>query len=206
MKFIKILDELSSENSEIKFNIQHISYKKKRNDKDVIESLTKIAYIFYVLDDIRNAELVSNKLASIPFENDYDYWTWIEYAISLRAELAQLDGDSKKFNNSIAKINDALDTGEGLHKKIRNNVYNRFMTGDGIELDESVLSGKNENLIDIFDFRLIFLMKLIKVKVLGGSVEYPFQLAVENIDIDIKEMKTLLVDVDDIFKEIRPFK
>ena len=206
MKFNCILDDLSSENASLKFNIDHITYGNKKTDKAIVESLTKLAYILYVLDDMKNAMVVVDKLASITFENDYDYWTWIEYAISLRAELAQLEGDSRKFNDSITKINDVLDSGEGLHKRIRNNVHNRFMAGDGIELDESVLSGKNECVTDIFDFRLIYLMKLIKVKVLGGSIEYPFQLATKNIEFDVQEMKSLLVNVVDLVKEVRPFK
>ncbi|WP_428980754.1 DUF6707 family protein [Erwinia billingiae] len=68
-----------------------------------MESLTKFAYIFYVFDELKNSELIIDKLSVIQFENDYDYWIWLEYAISLRAEIAKLNGDSVNFDDSIKK-------------------------------------------------------------------------------------------------------
>lgn len=204
MKFITILDELANESTSLKHKLDSIPPKNKKTDKAIIESLTKLAFILYVIEDMKNAVLVTDKLATISFGNDYDYWTWIEYAVSLRAELAEIDGQFNKINNSVEIIKNALNAGEGLHKKIRNNVHSRFMSGENVELDESVISGENKNITDVFDLRLVYLMKLVKIKILGGSNEYPVQRAVENIRSDVHEMKLLLVD--GFFKNVRPFK
>ncbi|WP_371419677.1 DUF6707 family protein [Pantoea sp. CCBC3-3-1] len=38
-----------------------------------------------------------DKLSGIEFNNDYDYWAWIEYAIALRAEISIINNDGKKI-------------------------------------------------------------------------------------------------------------
>jgi len=206
MKFINILDDLAMDNGEIRILTENIANKNKKTDKAIIESLTKVAYILYALDDIKNAELVTDKLASIPFNNDYDYWTWIEYAICLRATISQVNGDSKKFDESIEKIREALNYGEGLQKKVRINVHARFMQGDNVEPDGLTILEKEGDLAEIFEIRLIYLMKLIKLKVLGGSTEYPVGRAIENINYNVHEIKSLIINIDDLIKNVRPFR
>ncbi|MDO6410122.1 DUF6707 family protein [Pantoea phytobeneficialis] len=192
MKFDNIITELSEKTSSLKSKIESIPAKNLKTGKMVLESLSKLAFIQYVNDEFDDAEIISEKLSSIGFDNDYDYWTWIEFSISLRAQLALLKQDDEKYNDSVLKIKSVLDSGEGMLKKIRNNVHNRFMAGEGVELAESVASGENKDLAISFDLRLVYLMKLIKIKVLGGSPEYSINKVERDIEDNLSSMRGLL--------------
>lgn len=192
MKFDNIITELSEKTSSLKSKIESIPAKNLKTGKMVLESLSKLAFIQYVNDEFDDAEIISEKLSSIGFDNDYDYWTWIEFSISLRAQLALLKQDDEKYNDSVLKIKSVLDSGEGMLKKIRNNVHNRFMAGDGVELAESVASGENKDLAISFDLRLVYLMKLIKIKILGGSPEYSIDKVERDIEDNLSSMRGLL--------------
>lgn len=192
MKFDNIITELSEKTSSLKSKIESIPAKNLKTGKMVLESLSKLAFIQYVNDEFDDAEIISEKLSSIGFDNDYDYWTWIEFSISLRAQLALLKQDDEKYNDSVLKIKSVLDSGEGMLKKIRNNVHNRFMAGEGVELAESVASGENKDFAISFDLRLVYLMKLIKIKILGGSPEYSIDKVERDIEDNLSSMRGLL--------------
>ncbi|KJV44120.1 hypothetical protein VH86_24175 [Pantoea sp. BL1] len=203
MKFENIITELSEKTSSLKSKIESIPAKNLKTGKMVLESLSKLAFIQYVNDDFDDAEIISEKLSSIGFDNDYDYWTWIEFSISLRAQLALLKQDDEKFTDSILKIKSVLDSGEGMPKKIRNNVHNRFMAGEGVELAESVASGENKDLAISFDSRLVYLMKLIKIKVLGGSPEYSIDKVERDIEDNLSSMRGVLDKLS--ISKVKPF-
>jgi hypothetical protein len=153
---------------------------------------------------LSNALLLTEKLSKISFNNDCDYWTWIEFAVALRAKISEIMSDDKRMNDSLRIISEALDYGEGLQKKIRNNVHNRFMAGEGVELDSLTTAKKNKNMHEEFNCRLIYLMKLIKLDVLGGSEEYSVEKARENIDNNVKRMLRLIQD--NALDGVQPFK
>lgn len=204
MKYSVILNELSNENEKLKQAINNVQSKFVKTDKAILESLTRISFILYVENDLSNALLLTEKLSKISFNNDYDYWTWIEFAVALRAKISEIMSDDKRMNDSLRIISEALDYGEGLQKKIKNNVHNRFMAGEGVELDSLTTAKKNKNMHEEFNCRLIYLMKLIKLDVLGGSEEYSVEKARENIDNNVKRMLQLIQD--NALDGVQPFK
>jgi len=202
MKCSQILRDLSKENEDLKKIISNIHSRFTVSDKGVLEGLCKVSYILYIIRDVENSLLITERLSLIPFNNDYDYWTWIEFAISLKALIAKNEGQNQIFDESLEKINSALNHGEGLVKKVRLNVHQRFMAGEGVNIDE-LKNYNNLSLADDFDYRLIYLMKLIKIKVLGGSPEYPVSKALDEMVQNISAMKELLKDVS--LNNVEPF-
>lgn len=202
MKFEAIVDELKKETKDLEYWVNLIPKINLITDKKIVESLTKLAFILYIEDKFLEAKAITDKLSSIPFFNDYDYWTWIEFAISLKALIAKNEGQNQIFDESLEKINSALNHGEGLVKKVRLNVHQRFMAGEGVNIDE-LKNYNNLSLADDFDYRLIYLMKLIKIKVLGGSPEYPVSKALDEMVQNISAMKELLKDVS--LNNVEPF-
>lgn len=148
--------------------------------------------------------LITDKLSIIPFNNDYDYWAWIEFAVSLRAKISENTSDNERRKDSLRIVNKALDYGEGLQEKIKNNVHNRFMAGEGVELNSLIHAEGNTNFHEEFNCRLIFLMKLIKFDVLGASEKYPIEKVRENINNNVKIMQQLIND--DFLDSVQPFK
>ena len=201
MKYDLLVKQLTKDSSSLADMIKHISSKYLKSDVKIVESLTKLAYINFLIGEKRNCEFITEKLSLIDFNNDYDYWIWIEFALCLRVELSLIKGDIIKYENSIDLIKKPLSSGEGLEKKIRNNVHIRFMSGEGVELD---LDYRKEDLFIMFERTLIYLMKLLKLKAFGGSNEFTIQqvdVRIANILPDLNH----LIDIGGIYS-FSPFK
>lgn len=191
------LINLSSHNEKLKKMITSLPTKSTKTEKKTIETLTKVAFFAYANDDIDTSMEICNELSKIKFNNDYDYWTWIEYSLALRGELAIKKRLESKEKESIGKIKEVLNSGEGLHKKIRLNVHDRFMNGEGVTLDEIE---KNTPPPIEFSYRLIYLMKLIKIKTLGGSSFFTAEKLTLEIKQNLEKMRELLTNDEDILK------
>ncbi|EPO1083885.1 DUF6707 family protein [Cronobacter dublinensis] len=200
MSLKNILSELSEESVAIKNAISLLPSKSIKTDKAIVETLTKLAYFFFIDEKEQEAMAVCDKLANIKFNNDYDYWTWIEYALCLRIELSSRLADPEKKEILISIIKEALDSGEGLVKKIRNQVHERFMNGEdfGIDEVESKDSGAE------FEARMIYLMKLLKAKAFGGSEFFNPNFVDAEVKNTLKILQVLLIDVDK--NQLTPFK
>lgn len=193
MRFQAIFDKLVSDDDFICELLLKIPKRNKRTEKSIAESITKLAYICYLLGNESCAKKIVDLVGSVSFENDYDYWTWVEFSLSLKAYLCK-----SECSDSIKVINDAVNFGEGLPKKIKLNVHNRFMEGVGVVLD---CDCNDVSPIDEFDFRLIYFMKLVKLSVLGGKLSNN-DLNSE-ISFNIKRMKELLSTIR--LTDIEPF-
>ncbi|MGD8164529.1 DUF6707 family protein [Pantoea sp. FN0307] len=182
MNLFYMLEKLREESKGIENCLKVIPTKNIKTEKAIVESLTKLAYFLFVNDENNDVILICDELSKIEFKNDYDYWTWVEYALALRAEISEQNGNKIKQVESVRLIEDALISGEGLPKKIRGNVHKRFMDGEGVALN----SNEEEEGLDA---RLIYLMRLIKLKSLGGSEKYTLVKASVNIIENKKIMK-----------------
>ncbi|QHA88933.1 DUF6707 family protein [Serratia rhizosphaerae] len=197
MNVKNILISLSSHNEKLKKMIINLPTNSTKTEKKTLETLTKVAFFAYTNDDIDTSMEICDELSKIKFNNDYEYWTWIEYSLALRAELAIKKQLVSKKQESIKKIKEALNSGEGLHKKIRLNVHDRFMSGEGVTLDEIE---KNITPPIELSYRLIHLMKLIKIKVLGGSSLFTAEKLTLEVKNNLDRMRELLTDDEDILK------
>lgn len=191
------LINLSSHNEKLKKMITSLPTKSTKTEKKTIETLTKVAFFAYANDDIDTSMEICDELSKIKFNNDYDHWTWIEYSLALRAELAIKNRLESKAQESIGKIKEVLNSGGGLHKKIRLNVHDRFMNGEGVTLDEIE---KNTPPPIEFSYRLIYLIKLIKIKTLGGSSFFTAEKLTLEIKHSLEKMRELLKNDEDILK------
>ncbi|EJG0609210.1 hypothetical protein CVY58_RS21545, partial [Cronobacter sakazakii] len=199
MSLKNILSELSEESVAIKNAISLLSSKSIKTDKAIVETLTKLAYFFFIDEKEQEAMAVCDQLANIQFNNDYDYWTWVEYALCLRIELSSRLGDPEKKEISISVIKKALDSGEGLVKKIRNQVHERFMNGEEFGIDEVESKDSDAE----FEARMIYLMKLFKAKAFGGSEFFNPNFVDAEVKNTLKILQALLIDVDK--NQLAPF-
>ncbi|EPO1792870.1 DUF6707 family protein [Cronobacter turicensis] len=200
MSLKNILSELSEESVAIKNAISLLPSKSIKTDKAIVETLTKLAYFFFIDEKEQEAMAVCDQLANIKFNNDYDYWTWVEYALCLRIELSSRLGDPEKKEISINIIKQALDSGEGLVKKIRNQVHERFMNGEEFGIDEVESKDSDAE----FEARMIYLMKLLKAKAFGGSEFFNPNFVDAEIKNTLKILQAMLIDVDR--NQLVPFK
>lgn len=201
MKYAVLVKQLGQESKSLENIIKHIPGKNLKSDVKIIEALTKLAYINFLIGEKENCEFVTDKLSLIDFNDNYDYWTWIEFALCLRVELSLIKDDISRYENSINLIKKPLNSGDDFQKKIRNNVHLRFMAGEGVELN---LDESNENVLVVFERKLVYLMKLLKLKAFGGSGEY----AIQQIEMKIADVSAELkkfIDIDGVYS-YSPFK
>ncbi|EOE5495783.1 DUF6707 family protein [Cronobacter turicensis] len=118
MTLKNILSELSDKNVAIKNAISLLPSRSIKTDKAIVETLTKLAYYLFIAEKEHEAMVICDELANIKFNNDYDYWAWVEYVLCLRIELSLKLINPEKKEISITIIKEALDSGEGLVKKL----------------------------------------------------------------------------------------
>ncbi|MFW0858495.1 DUF6707 family protein [Cronobacter dublinensis] len=200
MKLKSMLDNLSEKNEIIKNAISLLPSKSIKTDKAIVETLAKLAYYFYIDSKEQEAMVVCDQLANINFNNDYDYWTWIEYALCLRVELSSKFGDSEKEQNSVSLMKEAMDSGAAIVRKIKNQVHERFMNGEGVNVDEA---GNMEPDTE-FEYRMIYVMKLLKIKAFGGSEFFNSNFIDAEVTKNIQLMQSILKAKNN--NQIAPFK
>ncbi|ELQ5997508.1 DUF6707 family protein [Cronobacter dublinensis] len=200
MKLKSMLDDLSQKNEIIKNSISLLPSKSIKTDKAIVETLAKLAYYFYIDSKEQEAMIVCDQLANINFNNDYDYWTWIEYALCLRVELSSKFGDSEKEQNSVSLMKEALDSGAAIVRKIKSQVHERFMNGEGVNVDEA---GNMEPDTE-FEYRMIYVMKLLKIKAFGGSEFFNSNFIDAEVTKNIQLMRSILRAKNN--NQIAPFK
>jgi len=66
------------------------------------------------------------------------------------------------------------------------------MAGEGVVLDESIADGTRQDIYNEFNHRLIYLMKLIKLNVLGASAEYSREKTLANINSNVQRILVLV--------------
>lgn len=198
---IEIVELLSKESDSLSDILNKVPRKNIKNKKLMLESIVRVAYILNILGSYKDAELVTDFLSNIKFENNYDYWTWLEFSLALRAELAFNVGDINKSVESVDIMSEALHSGEGLQKMIRINVHSRFMDGEMLEL-KSV--GEETNYSFMFDHNIINLMRLVKMKVLGGSDKFNIDLLESEIKKETSQLLSILNEIG--VNSILPFR
>ncbi|EOL9072421.1 DUF6707 family protein [Cronobacter turicensis] len=199
MTLKNILSELSDKNVAIKNAISLLPSKSIKTDKTIVETLTKLAYYLFIAEKEHEAMVICDELANVKFNNDYDYWAWVEYVLCLRIELSLKLINPEKKEISITIIKEALDSGEGLVKKIRNQVHKRFMNGEEFSINEA----ESKNYDAEFEARMICLMKLLKAKAFGGSDFFNPNFVNAEVKKNLKILKAMLSDLDR--NELIPF-
>ncbi|MDT3667984.1 DUF6707 family protein [Cronobacter dublinensis] len=200
MKLKSMLDSLSEKNEIIKNAISLLPSKNTKTDKAIVETLAKLAYYFNIDSKEKEAMVVCDQLANLKFNNDYDYWAWIEYALCLRVELSSKFGDSEKEQDSVSLMKEVLHSGGAIVRKIKNQVHERFMNGEGVNVDEA---GNMEPDTE-FEYRMIYVMKLLKIKAFGGSEFFDSNLIDAEVTKNMQLMQSILRAKNS--NQIAPFK
>lgn len=183
MQITEALDSLSAASGPLADRVSKVAAKYNKTQKSRIESLTRLAYLLYVINENDLAEQLTAPLSKIPFENNYDYWVWIEASLVLNGTLARARGDEPVYADALARVLAALNTGNELQVTVKRNTHERFVRGETLSLDK-IQDAENEG-----DFategnqRVTYLMSLLKIQFFDKPEHYPH----EKIKADIEE-------------------
>ena len=159
MKLIEVF-ELVENHSDLKPYVEKILKKYKKTNYSYLESLNHLAYLLYLDGQKELAKKLLDILLQIPFEGDYNSWTFVESSIVLLAYMEkQTENQVSIYPNLLLS---PLDSGEELTRKIRRRVHQRFLNGDTLEQKlakiEQALSPESE-----MERRLLYLADLLKI-------------------------------------------
>ena len=159
MKLIEVF-ELVENHSDLKHYVEKILKKYKKTNYSYLESLNHLAYLLYLDGQKELAKKLLDILLQIPFEGDYNSWTFVESSIVLLAYMEkQTENQVSIYPNLLLS---PLDSGEELTRKIRRRVHQRFLNGDTLEQKlakiEQALSPESE-----MERRLLYLADLLKI-------------------------------------------
>lgn len=146
---------------------------KKKTKKSYLENIVKITYKLYFKENEKYKNLL-NLLCDVDFENDYNYWTWIEYALLLKI----YDNEIKGNDNSIyiEKINYAINSGSELEVYVKKNVIER------IKLNSFEY---NSNKIKDIDTSIENLMRLLKIRFFSLNESSKVDLIISSIKLNM---------------------
>ena len=165
MKLIEVF-ELVENHSDLKPYVEKILKKHKKINCSYLESLNHLAYLLYLYGQKELAKKLLDILLQIPFEGDYNSWTFVESSIVLLAYMEkQTENQVSIYQNLLLS---PLDSGEESTRKIRRRVHQRFLNGDTLEQKLTKIEQASTFTSEI-EWRLLYLADLLKLQLFSAE-------------------------------------
>lgn len=200
-----IIDRIEKQ-AELQSYIEQIPAKYKKTQKAYLTGLVKLSYLLYINQSEQKPQIKSllDELSRIPFEENYDYWTWVEHALILQAHIAREEGQQEVYDHAMHLIEEALHTGEEAVVKIKRNVQDRFVKGETLNtqtIDAAI--GQKKPSIEC-DQRILYVMKLFKIKELGAQLPYTDEKIDEESTQHMERINEIVKQIG--IQKVEPFK
>ena len=152
--------ELEENHPDLHLYLDKILKKNKKSQAVYLESLNHLAYLLYLDDQEEMAKELLESIIQIPFEGNYNTWTFVDSSLVLLAYL-----EREKENQVLVYkklLLSPLEQGEESTQNIRRRVHQRFLNGDSLEQKlakiEQAPSHESE-----MERRLLYLTDLLKI-------------------------------------------
>ena len=157
---VKELIEEVENDVELVSYLNRIPKKNKKTQVSYLESLNHLAYLLYLDGQEEMAKELLDRIIQVPFEGNYNTWTFVDSALVL---LAYLEREAENQVLVYKKLLlSPLEQGEESTQKIRRRVHQRFLNGDSLEQKlakiEQAPSTESE-----MERRLLYLTDLLKI-------------------------------------------
>ena len=203
MKKLSLLKVCCEDNLAISKFINKLQQDFSPTHKKSLEHAIGIAYYFYIQSNEVLAKEIIKVMTEIPFNGNYDHWTWIRDALALYARISRVDGDVKKSETLVKKIWEAFEFGEQGIQKVNKKIFIRSLKGTNISFHKLKASIDNGNIISEINHRFSCLRECILIREVGASEEYTIEQAEKDIEDNMIAIRKLLCSVD--VKKILPF-
>ena len=151
---------------EVENDLEWVSYlnripkKNKKTQASYLESLNHLAYLLYLDGQEEMAKELLDRIIQIPFEGNYNTWTFVDGSLVLLAYLErEVENQVLVYKKFLLS---PLEQGEESTQKIRRRVHQRFLNCDSLEQKlakiEQASSPESE-----MERRLLYLTDLLKI-------------------------------------------
>ena len=165
MKLTEVF-ELVENHPDLNPYVEKILKKYKKTNCSYLESLNHLAYLLYLYGQKELAKKLLDILLQIPFEGDYNSWTFVESSIVLLAYMEkQTENQVSIYQNLLLS---PLDSGEKSTRKIRRRVHQRFLNGDTLEQKLAKIEQASTFTSEI-EWRLLYLADLLKLQLFSAE-------------------------------------
>ena len=130
MKLSEIVEQLEK-HPDLHLYLDKILKKNKKTQASYLESLNHLAYLLYLNGQEEIAKELLDKIIQVPFEGNYNTWTFVDSSLVLLAYLER-EAENKVFDYKKILLS-PLEQGEESTQNIRRRVHQRFLNGDSLE-------------------------------------------------------------------------
>ena len=157
---VKELIEEVENDVELVSYLNRIPKKNKKTQASCLESLNHLAYLLYLDDQEEMAKELLESVIQVPFEGNYNTWTFVDSSLDLLAYLErEVENQVLVYKKLLLS---PLEQGEESTQNIRRRVHQRFLNGDSLEQKlakiEQASSPESE-----MERRLLYLTDLLKI-------------------------------------------
>ena len=130
MKLSEIVEQLEK-HPDLHLYLDKILKKNKKTQASYLQSLNHLAYLLYLDGQEEMAKKLLDKIIQVPFEGNYNTWTFVASSLVL---LAYLEREAENKLSAYKKLLlSPLEQGEESTQNIRRRVHQRFLNGDSLE-------------------------------------------------------------------------
>jgi len=150
-----------------------------KSGKD-LENLKDLCFWLYIYDRKEKARLACEIADNVPFENDFNIWTWVEVITALHIRILR---EQNKIDKIEAYRPRLMISYEGEAKLLCRILNGSLLYDDKIKVYEDEGDEKRANA-----WRFLQVGQLCIMRELGGSETYP----IETLDKEIERLKSIL--------------
>ena len=140
--------------------ISLVPKKNKKPQASYLESLNHLAYLLYLDGQEEMAKELLDRLIQVPFEGNFNTWTFIDSSLVLLAYLER-EKENQVFVYKKLLLS-PLEQGEKSTQKIRRRVHQRFLNGDSLEQKLAKIKQASSPESEM-ERRLLYLTDLLKI-------------------------------------------
>ena len=159
MKLSEIVEQLEK-HPDLHLYLDKILKKNKKTQASYLESLNHLAYLLYLDAQEEMAKKLLDKIIQVPFEGNYNTWTFVASSLVL---LAYLEREAENKLSAYKKLLlSPLEQGEESTQNIRRRVHQRFLNGDSLEQKLAKIE-QASSIESEMERRLLYLTDLLKI-------------------------------------------
>ena len=200
MKVKELIEEVENDLELVSY-LNRVPKKNKKTQASYLESLNHLTYLLYLEDQEEMAKKLLDRIIQVPFEGNYNTWTFVDSSLILLAYLER-EAENQVFVYKKLLLS-PLDQGEESTQNIRRRVHQRFLNGDSLEQKlakiEQASSPESE-----MERRLLYLTDLLKIHLFIAESTCEETDIQEKIEENIEILKKYIKDHE--IYSLFPFK
>ena len=159
MNVKELIEEIENDAEFVSY-LNQVPKKNKKTQASYLESLNHLAYLLYLDGQEEMAKKLLDKIIQVPFEGNYNTWTFVASSLVLLAYLERETEHQVFVYKKLLLF--PLEQGEESNQNIRRRVHQSFLNGESLEQKIAKIKQASSSESEM-ERRLLFLTDLLKI-------------------------------------------